>query len=257
MQPISIKKEQDLEKMRKGGGKLAGVKEALKKAVLPGVSAFEIETLANDLIGKEGGKASFKMVKGYSWATCVNVNDGLVHGIPKKEVIFRKGDVVSVDVGMYYQGFHTDTSFTKDLEGTPQIKKFLGAGKAALISAISKAEANNRIYDISEAMEKEIVSAGFTPIRALVGHGVGRNLHEEPPIPCFTMGRRDDSPEILPGMVLAIEVMYTQGSPEIVVEDDGWTISVADGKISALLEETVAVSRHGHLVFTDEKQGVN
>ena len=239
--------------MRKGGEALARVKGTLKKSVKSGVSADEIEKLANELIVKEGGKASFKMVKGYSWATCVNVNDGLVHGIPKKEIVFKKGDVVSVDVGMYYEGFHTDTSFTVAIDPPPQIKKFLGAGKDALLAGIGEARPGNRIYDISQAVEKEIVSAGFTPIRALVGHGVGRTLHEEPSIPCFTFGKRNASPEILPGMVLAIEVMYTHGSPEIVREDDGWTISVADGKISALFEETVAVTRHGHLVFTDEK----
>lgn len=254
MQPISIKTEADLGKMRQGGEKLVRIKEALKKKVKAGVSASEIEALANELIDSEGGKASFKMVEGYSWATCVNVNAGLVHGIPRREVVFKKGDVVSVDVGLAYEGFHTDTSFTLDLEGTPQIKKFLGVGREALLAGIAEVKPNNRIYDISRAIEKVLTAAGLTPIRALVGHGIGRALHEEPAIPCFTMGKRTASPEILPGMVLAIEVMYTQGSPEIVREEDGWTLSVADGKISALFEETVAVTRHGHLVFTDEKQ---
>src|SRR3989304_10046169 len=112
MQPISIKTEEEMEKMRKGGEARARVKGTLKKSVKPGVSADEVEKLANELIVKEGGKASFKMVKGYSWATCVNVNDGLVHGIPKKEIVFKKGDVVSVDLGMIYQGLHTEPSFT-------------------------------------------------------------------------------------------------------------------------------------------------
>ena len=252
MQPISIKTDSDLEKMKQGGEKLSRVKNRLKRAVASGVSTFEVEKLANEAIEAEGAKASFKMVKGYKWATCINVNDGLVHGIPEKELIFRKGDVVSVDVGLFYGGFHTDTSFSVDIEGPDAVKKFLGLGKDALASAITEARPNNRIYDISAAIERTIESAGFTPIRALVGHGVGRSLHEEPAIPCFTAGKRADSPEIKAGMVLAIEVMYAQGAPDIVLDSDGWTIRMADGKISALFEETVAVTRHGPIVITDK-----
>lgn len=250
MDPISIKTETEIEKMIAGGKKLARVKSGLRKKVSQGVSAYEIELLADRLIKEEGANASFKLVEGYSWATCISVNDGLVHGIPKKETIFKKGDLVSVDVGLYYEGFHTDTSFSLALDGSKEVKKFLQVGHEALNNAIKKARVKGRIYDISEAIEIKITEAGYTPIRALVGHGVGKNLHEEPAIPCFTSGRREDSPEIVPGMVLAIEVMYTQGSPEIVRESDGWTISTRDGKISALLEETVAVTPHGPIVLT-------
>lgn len=243
--------------MRTGGEKLARVKEALKQKVVPGANAMEIEELAAKLIREEGAKPSFKMVKGYKWATCTNVNDGLVHGIPKKELIFRKGDIVSVDVGLFYQGFHTDTSFSVAIDGSRETKQFLGVGQNALLAAIDKARPGNRIYDISAAIEGEIEKAGYTSIRALVGHGVGKNLHEEPAIPCFTSGERKDSPEILPGMVLAIEVMYTQGGSDIVCDSDGWTIRTADGKIAALFEETVAATPHGPLVFTDAKQRLN
>lgn len=250
MEPISIKTEAEIEKMREGGKKLAKVKAKLREKIAPGVSAAEVEELANTLIQKEGAKASFKLVEGYSWATCVNVNDGLVHGIPKKETIFKKGDVVSVDVGLLYKGFHTDTSFSVDVDGSSEIKSFLRTGQEALNSAIKKAKPGGRIYDISEAIETRIKKSGYIPIRALVGHGVGKSLHEEPSIPCFTFGKREDTPEITPGMVLAIEVMYTHGSPEIVRESDKWTISTRDGKISALYEETVAVRPHGPIVLT-------
>lgn len=250
MEPISIKTEAEIEKMKEGGEKLARVKAKLREKVAPGVSADEIETLANVLIKEEGAQASFKLVEGYSWATCINVNDGLVHGIPKKETVFKKGDLVSVDVGLFYKGFHTDTSFSLDVDGSKETKSFLQAGREALNSAIREARPKARIYDISAAIEKKIKSKDYTPIRALVGHGVGKSLHEEPAIPCFTIGKREESPEILPGMVLAIEVMYTHGSPEIVRESDGWTISTRDGKISALLEETVAVTSHGPIVLT-------
>lgn len=250
MEKINLKTKEDLVKMAECGKKLNFVKNELRKAVKIGGNAWEIEELAQKLIKKVGGKASFTMVEDYRWATCVNINEGLVHGIPKKEVVFKKGDVVSVDVGIYDKGFHTDTSFTVGLEVDPKTELFLQAGERALKKAISCVKEGNRIYDISKAIEDEIEQAGFTPIQALVGHGVGRALHEEPQIPCFTYGKRENSLEIKEGMVLAIEVMYALGSPEIEIGKDGWTILMRDGKISALYEETIAVTPNGPRVLT-------
>lgn len=250
MEKITFKTKKELKVMEEGGRKLAKVKNRLKKAVHEGVSAGQIEKLANTLIEQSGGKASFKMVPGYRWATCVNINEGLVHGIPKKSVIFKKGDIVSVDVGLYYKGFHTDTSFTVGISPNLEVKKFLQAGERALIKAINKAKDGNRIYDITRTMEKEITKNGYSPIKALVGHGVGKNLHEEPQIPCFTFGKYKESPEITSGMVVAIEVMYAAGSSDVATDEDGWTISMRDGKISGLFEETVAVTNYGPLVLT-------
>lgn len=250
MNKLTIKTPSEIEIMAEGGKRLARVKEELKKKVKEGVSAWEIETLAFDLIKKEGAEASFKMVPGYSWATCVNVNSGIVHGIPKPEVVFKKGDVVSVDVGIFYKGFHVDTSFTEGLGVSPEICRFLQAGKEALQKAIEKVRPGNKVYDISQAIQETIELDGYSPIRALVGHGVGRNLHEDPQIPCFTYGKREDSLEIVPGMVFAIEVMYALGSSDVATEPDGWTIVTQDGKISALFEETVATTTHGPLLLT-------
>ncbi|MBI2066313.1 type I methionyl aminopeptidase [Candidatus Woesebacteria bacterium] len=246
---IFVKSPGDIQKMAEGGKKLAKIKKSLKRAVCLGATAGEIEELAAHLIKEEGGKPSFMMVPNYQWATCINVNKGLVHGIPKPEIVFKKGDVVSVDVGLFYQGFHTDTSFSLGLEAEGA-KEFLAAGDEALKKAIKTAKAGNYIFDISKAIEETVLAGGYRPIRALVGHGVGRHLHEGPQIPCFTNGRREESPRIVPGMALAIEVMYTQGSGEVEVGRDGWTISMRDGKISALFEETVAVTSHGPLVLT-------
>lgn len=229
--------------MRKGGKRLARVKKTLEDKIEPGVSAWDIEKLANELIAKEGGKPSFKMVEGYSWATCVNVNSGLVHGVPGPKIIFKKGDVVSVDVGMFYKGFHTDTSITVGIDVSRDVENFLEVGKRALARAIDQARVGNYIYDISRAIEDTIEEGGFIPIRALVGHGVGRELHEDPQIPCFVPGDIEASPRIEKGMVLAIEVMYTMGNPDVVSEADGWTISTRDGKISALFEDTVVVTQ--------------
>jgi len=245
---IPLKTQEEMEIMAEGGKKLARVKNSLKDAVKEGVTAPEIEDLAVKLIQKEGGEPSFKMVPGYSWATCVNVNEGLVHGIPSKSMVFKKGDVVSVDVGMYFKGFHTDTSFSVGISPEEDTKKFLEVGKKALTKAISEVKVGRHIYDISKAIQDTITAAGYSPVKALVGHGVGRELHEEPQIPCFVPG--GDSPEVKPGMVLAVEVMYSQGSPDVVQEADGWTIAMRDGKIAGLFEETVAVSYEGSRVLT-------
>ncbi len=233
--------------MAEGGKKLAFVKNELAKMVKEGVSSWDIEAKADELIKKSGGEASFKKVADYRWATCVNVNDGLVHGIPSKKVTFKKGDVVSIDVGLYFKGFHTDTSVTVAIEPDKETLKFLETGRRALKQAILQAKPGKKISDISRAIQETIEKESYNPIKALVGHGVGRNLHEEPAIPCFVT---DHTPEIKAGMALAIEVMYALGSPEVVMENDGWTISTRDGKIAALYEETVAVSKNGTFVLT-------
>ena len=248
---IIIKNPKEIEIMKEGGKKLAKVKNKLFQKVKEGVSAGEIDKLADELIEKEGGKASFKMVPGYEWATCVNINEGVVHGIPKKEIIFKKGDIVSVDVGMFYKGFHTDTSFSLGIDPDYELEKFLSAGMKALAAAISRVKLGGRVYDISEAIEATLSDQGYVPIRALVGHGIGKALHEEPQIPCFTNGERSKSYEILEGAVFAIEVMYSKGNGNLKISKDGWTISTSDGKISGLFEDTIAVTKNGPLVLTE------
>ena len=247
---IPIKTPDEIEVMREGGRKLVKVKKELLEAVKEGVRASEIDNLADKLIEKEGGEASFKMVSGYSWATCVNINEGVVHGIPKKEIVFKRNDVVSVDVGMFYKGFHTDTSFTKAIGSNPNLERFLGSGRSALEKAIQEARIGNRIYDISQAIESTMRKNGYSPIRALVGHGVGRALHEEPQVPCFTNGNREESPEIPLGAVFAVEVMYAMGSPDVKIASDGWTISTQDGKIAGLFEDTIIVTEKGYEKIT-------
>jgi len=248
---IKIKSVKDIADMTEGGKKLARVKNLLKSQVKIGANAQDLDRYAEELILKEGGKPSFKMVSSYYWTTCVNVNDGIVHGIPKKELVFKKGDVVSVDIGMYYKGFHTDTSFTIGLDVDSVTEVFLETGKSALTEAIESAKPGNHIFDISNAIQKVVTKGKYSPVRALVGHGVGKELHEEPQIPCFVSGVREESPKILEGSVLAIEVMYVTGSGEVKLSSDGWTISTADGTISALFEETVAVTNKGPLVLTN------
>lgn len=247
---VNIKTPEEIEIMKIGGAMLSRVKKGLKDAVEVGVSAADIEKLANELIEKEGAESSFKKVPGYSWSTCVNLNDSVVHGIPHATIVFKKNDLVSVDVGIFYKGFHTDTSFSKYLGKDPEIKEFVRLGREALDKAISQAQVGNKIEDISRAFETAIRGGGANVIKSLVGHGVGRELHEDPMIPCYVSGSDSERVQIKVGMTLALEVMYTQGKPGIKLDADGWTLRTKDGKLSALFEETVAITADGPLVLT-------
>jgi methionyl aminopeptidase len=251
MKPLNLKSPEEIKIMAEGGKILSYVNQRLKEKVREGVTAGDLEVLANDLITSAGAEPSFKKVKGYSWATCVNVNDGIVHGIPSPSLVFKNGDIVSVDCGVYYKGFHTDASFSLEVGSEDRANEFLLAGIKALRAAVGAALVGNYVYDISSAIENTLIGCRVNPVTSLVGHGVGRDLHEDPPIPCVARGDREKSLPLVEGMVLAIEVMYTEGSPELVLEKDGWTISTADGKISGLFEETVAVTQNGPLVLTN------
>ena len=247
---IKIKTETEMEIMAEGGAKLGRVKKILAEAVKAGVTAMDVEELAMKSIKAEGAEASFSKVPGYHWATCINVNEGLVHGIPTKDLIFKKGDIVSIDVGIFYKGFHTDTSITVGIDLSPEAKKFLNVGQETLNKALKAVKEGNHIYDISKVIEDEIEGAGYSTIKALVGHGVGKELHEDPQIPCFVPGKIEDSPIIKRGMVLAVEVMYALGSDKVEMLEDGWTIAMRDGKISGLFEDSIAVTEKGPRVIT-------
>ena len=255
MTKVTIKTAAEVKIMTEGGEKLARIRDEVARAVKPGMITGELDRIADELITKAGGKASFKMVAGYKWATCINVNDVVVHGIPGKEKI-KPGDKVGIDVGMFYRGWHTDTSTTAVANSkseilNPKLIKFLDVGRLALKRAIQQARPGKRVIDISRAMQETVEGAWYSVIRALTGHGVGRQLHEEPAVPCFALGKDEYSPKLVPGMVLAIEVMYNEGTFDVAYKNhDGWTIGTADGKMSGLFEETVAVTSSGPVILT-------
>lgn len=240
--------------MQAGGRFLAGVLDRISAAAVPGISLLELEKLATGLIAKTGGKPSFKMVPGYRWATCLNVNAGVVHGIPNRYRL-KTGDLFSVDAGVYYRGFHTDAARSLLISsGSPvSTDRFLFAGRLALTKAISQAVPGNRIGHLSQAIEQTLRAAGFSPVRELTGHGVGRELHEEPSIPGYLDRPVAETPAIKPGMVLAIEVIYAAGKSGIKVGQDGWTIVTADGSLAGLFEDTVAVTADGPVILTAKK----
>lgn len=233
------------------GGMLGRVRKALYDFTQVGVTPKAVEFKARQLIKAEGGELSFTKVPGYRWATCININSGIVHGIPISEKPFNDGDLVTVDVGVYYKGYHTDAAFSKVVgTSTPAKDLFLKAGMEGLKNAIDAVKPGNRIGDISEAMESTLKKYGYRATRELTGHGVGRELHEEPMISNVVVGPREKTPMIKLGQTLAIEIIYVQGKPSLVLEEDGWTISVKDGTLSAVLEETVVVTEDGYSILT-------
>ncbi len=252
MDKFSLKTPEQIRIMAEGGKILGMIRRKLAGLVNPGITTMDIENLANDLISKSGGQASFKMVPGYHHATCINVNEVVVHGIPDQRKL-KEGDVVGIDVGLFYKGWHTDTSVTVGVGKVNQATKtFLDTGEAALMAAIAQARPGNRIMDLSIQMQDGVEKAGYAAVRSLTGHGIGRHLHEEPAIPCFRLGNRSNSPLIQKGMVIAVEIMYNAGAWEVEYKnDDGWTIVTADGKISGLFEHTLAIGDDGPVVLTD------
>lgn len=248
---IPLKTKREIEIIKEGGKKLALVFFRVLEEIRPGIKLVDLDKLAETLIKKQGGFPSFKTVKGYKWATCININQGVVHGIPGNYQI-KNGDLVSLDMGMLWKGFHTDMAWTIAVgeESQKANSLFLKAGKKALAKAIKIAKAGNRVGHISATIEKEIRRAGFQPVEMLTGHGVGKDLHEEPLIPCFLSEKIEKTPLLQEGMVLAIEVIYTQGKPDLVLADDGWTLETADGKLAALFEETILVTKKRSIVLT-------
>lgn len=252
---IDLKTPEEIATMQKGGVILHKILTRLLSGANPGVTLSHLDKLAGELMKKNGVRPSFKMVKGYRWNICTCINDVVVHGIPDNYSL-QEGDLIGIDCGVFFEGFHTDHAWTKIIgdgqkEDISVKKRFLEVGQNALKNAIEQVQPGNYIYDISKAIQDTVETGGYSVVRSLVGHGVGRLLHEEPEVPGFVQRKRESYPKIIPGMVLAIEVIYNLGSPDIISKgDDGWTIATKDGKISGLFEVTVGVSSHGCIVLT-------
>ncbi|KKU88822.1 MAG: Methionine aminopeptidase [Microgenomates group bacterium GW2011_GWF2_47_9] len=237
--------------MKEGGAILGAVRSKLYSFVEVGVTPLEIEEKARALIKEYGGEPSFTKVPGYHHVTCVNLNSGIVHGLPVSDVPFVDGDLVTVDCGVYFKGFHTDAAFSKVVgTSTPAKDKFLAAGLASLKSALSVIKPGSRIGDISLATQTVLENAGYYPTRELTGHGIGRELHEEPMIPNLLSVPIESTPELVLGQTLAIENIYADVKPRLSLEKDGWTINVINGKLSAVFEETVQVTEGGCSILT-------
>ncbi len=251
---IPIKKPKEIEIMMRGGKMLAEVLYAVVAHAQPGVTEIELDQLAERLIREKGGEPGFKRVEGYSHTVCVSTNDVVVHGIPTKYAL-KEGDIIGVDCGVFLEGFHTDMAETvlvgkaKDLSVTT----FLETGKRALLAGIAQAKPGNHVGDISHAIQAIVEGQGYSVVRSLVGHGVGRELHEEPEVPGYLTGSIDKTPKLTPGMTIAIEVIYNMGEPEVVYDgSDDWTIRTEDGSLGGLFERSVLITKTGHTIITEK-----
>jgi methionyl aminopeptidase len=248
---INQKTPQELKIMEQSGKILGETMWELIKHLKPQVSELEIDTLAEKLILEKGGEPGFKKVEGYRHTICVSTNDVCVHGIPSNHK-FKLGDIVGIDCGVYYRGFHTDMSETVCIgNASKDVNIFLQTGKKALNAGIKQAQIGNRVWDVSLAIQDIVEDkGGYAVVRSLVGHGVGRELHEEPEVPGYVHGKIKNSPVLKEGMVIAIEVIYNMGGPELILDNDGWTLRTRDGKLSGLFERTVAITRAGPQILT-------
>jgi len=244
----------ELELMRKSGMIAASALKKAINAIGVGVSELEVDKIAEKEIYKLGGDLSYKSVPGYKFATCVTTNEQVVHGIPTDRK-FVSGDLVSIDLAVEYKGWHTDCAWSVLVRGRgtgdrlqAEKMEFLKAGEEGLWDGIAQAVDGNRVGDISNAIQTKVEGAGHSVIRSLVGHGVGRKLHEEPEIPGF--GSKGTGVILKKGMTLAIEVIYAMGSSEIVLQEDKWTFSTADKSLGALFEMTVIVGQEKAEVLT-------
>ena len=249
---INLKTSEDLGKMVKGGKILSEVMWQLSDFIKEGISEIEIDRLAEKLIKEKGAEPGFKRVDGYKHTICVSTNDVVVHGIPTNYKL-KKGDIIGIDCGVYLDGFHTDMSetFRVAAQNSDKVQKFLDTGKIALNAAIKQAKIGNHVGDISKTIQDIVEAGGYSVVESLVGHGVGKELHEEPEVPGYLVGRVQDTPLLKEGMVIAIEVIYNMGGPDLVYANkDGWTLKTKDGSLGGLYERTVAITKNGPMVLT-------
>jgi methionyl aminopeptidase len=243
--PIVLKSPKELELMRQAGRIVAEVLATLGEKVGPGVTTADLNVVADALIRTRGAVPSFKGYHGFPASICTSINAEVVHGIPSKKRVLREGDLISVDVGAIYKGYHGDAAMTYCIgTPTPEQKRLLDVTQQALDAAVVQAYAENRLWDIVRAVETTVRAAGYDVLHNYQGHGIGREMHEDPGIPNSLSDPRGRPPNVLlrPGMTLAIEPMVVAGSGEPMVLDDGWTVVSADGTLSAHFEHTIAIT---------------
>ena len=241
----------EIERIARAGGLVAETIAHVGERIEPGITLLELDRIADEFIRSRGGVPTFEGYRGYPASICASPNDMIVHGIPG-EYALADGDILSVDVGVTLGGFVADSAWTFPVgEISEDADRLLQTCEAALYAGIDQARPGKHIGDISAAVQALVEEAGFTVVRALVGHGVGRNMHEEPQIPNY--GEPGRGPLLQEGMTLAIEPMINAGEPEIVIAEDKWSILTADGSLSAHFEHTVAVTEAGPRILTAEK----
>jgi methionyl aminopeptidase len=247
---IIYKSPQEIERMRKAGRIVAGTIDTVLRAVRPGVSTGELDAVAEGYIRERGATPSFKGYRGFPASICTSINQEVVHGIPSNERVVREGDILSLDFGAIWEGFHGDSAVTVFVGEPPssEAEKLVRITKEALEAGIAQIRRGGRLSDISHAVEQVVLGAGFEVVREYVGHGIGRSLHEDPQIPNY--GQPGRGPELRPGLVIAVEPMVNMGDWRTRVLADDWTVVTQDGSLSAHFEHTIAITDDGPEVLT-------
>jgi methionyl aminopeptidase len=240
---VTIKTAREIELMREAGKILASVHERLAEMIVPGISTLEIDKKAYEIIRSHNCSPSFLNYNGFPASVCISLNDEVVHGIPSETRLIREGDIVSLDAGVIYQGYHSDAARTISVGKTAEnAVKLIEVTKQSFFEGMKFAKAGNHLHEISAAIEDYVVSHGFSCVRELVGHGIGAALHEEPQIPNFRQTRRGI--KLTKGMTLAIEPMVNFGNANVCILDDDWTVVTEDGSLSAHYENTILITEN-------------
>ncbi len=241
---VSIKSDREIELMRQAGKILARTHAELAKALRPGMSTWEIDRLGEEIIRGYGCIPSFKNYNGYPASICVSVNDEVVHGIPSRKRILKEGDIVSLDAGVIYRGYHSDAARTYGIgEISPEAAKLIEVTRQCFFEGIRYAKIGNHLNDISSHIQSCAERFGYGVVRDLVGHGIGEHLHEDPEVPNYARRRR--GPRLTAGMTLAVEPMINAGGPDVCWMDDDWTVVTKDGSLSAHYENTILICENG------------
>ena len=246
---INLKTDHEIDMMARAGRVLAAVVDELKAGCREGLRTIELDRLADRRIRAAGARPGFLGYHGFPRSICVSINDEAVHGIPGKRKL-EDGDIVSLDLGLVLDGFWADMGCTVAVgKVSPEARQLVRVTEECLEMAIQHAQPGGHLGDISAAVQAHAEAAGFSVIRQFVGHGIGRAMHEDPQLPNF--GVPGTGPELKPGMTLAIEPMVNQGSPDVYIKPDGWTVCTTDGSLSAYFEHTVAITKNGPRVLTN------
>ncbi len=253
---INIKNEHEIKLMEDAARALKAALEAIEKEIKPGVTTMHLNNVAEAAMKKNGAIPAFKGVpcpyrggKSYKWAICTSVNDEIIHGIPSDDVVLKEGDIVSVDLGTYKNGWCSDAGRTYGVgKISPMAEKLIKVAKDAFFCGINEAVEGKRVGDISNAIQTYVEKNGFTLLREYQGHGIGEDMHEDPGVP--NIGRRGTGPRLKKGMALAIEPMICEGSADVYVKDDKWTVATKDGKMTAYYENTIVITENEPKILT-------
>ena len=247
---IILKTPAEMEIMRQANQIVGATLKMLAERICPGVTTKQLDRWAETFARDHGAVPAFKGYRGFPGSLCVSLNEQVVHGIPSKKVIVKEGDIVSIDFGVKYQGFYGDSAVTLPVgELSARVRKLLDVTRESLYKGIDQVRVGNRIDDISKAVQQHVEANGFSVVRQFVGHGIGASLHEAPEIPNYS--RSEQTPRLMPGMVLAIEPMVNLGKFEVKVLADGWTVVTRDKSPSAHFEHSVGVTEDGPLVLSE------